>query len=680
MTANTADTDPQGHDALAHEIKRARPLLAAALDAVIVADLRGKVLEFNPAAERMFGLARDAALGRGVGELLVPQHLRAAHDEGIKRHMAGEPPRLLGRRIETEALHADGRRFPVELTVTEIERGGVRFLTAYLRDITDRKTAEAALRRSEARYSLAVRGSEDGIFEWDLESNSTYYSERLERIAGRSKRDLGPNLNAWQAFVHDDDKEIVRNAIRAMLQGDSDITMLEFRILRPDGSERWLRATAAIERDDLGRALRIAGSLGDITERKRSEAEIARQREALYQSEKLSAQGSLLASVAHELNNPLAIVLGQAQLLRDAVHNASQKTGQNTGQNTATTHAASQASAGLAERANRIAQAAERCGRIVRGFLALARQRRPEAASETAKPVYVETLLDEALSLLDYGLRSAGISLQRAQLDPLPALRGDADQLGQVLSNLLVNAQQALLERPEPRRLSVQTMLSLDRRWAEIVVADNGPGVKPELRRRIFEPFFTTKPEGSGTGIGLSVSLGIVEAHGGSLTVEDNQGGGACFTLRLPLPEHADEAAPEPIAAPESAAFAALPAGARLLVVDDDPEVAELLREILNQAGYGVDLARHGAEALERIATTEYAAILSDMRMPVLDGRGLLLRLQAERPELAQRLIFVSGDTLNLTGQAGNGEDRPVLEKPFNRQAVLNALAALRRG
>ena len=651
-------------DLLAHEIKRARPLLAAALDAVIVADLRGKVLEFNPAAERMFGIARDAALGQNVGELLVPQHLRAAHHEGVKRHMAGEPPRLLGRRIETEALRADGSRFPVELTVTEIERGGVRFLAAYLRDIADRKAAEAALRRSEARYSLAVRGSEDGIFEWDLETNTTYYSERLERIAGRRQRDLGPNLNAWQAFVHDDDKDTVRNAIRAMLHGDSDVTMLEFRILWPDESERWVRATAAIERDDLGRALRIAGSLGDISERKRSEAEIARQREALYQSEKLSAQGSLLASVAHELNNPLSIVLGQAQLLRDAARIGA-------------------SASGLAERANRIAQAAERCGRIVRGFLAMARQRRPEAAAETARPVDIEAVLDDALNLLDYGLSSAGIQMQRERLDALPPLRGDADQLGQVVSNLLVNAQQALQERPEPRRLTVQTMLSLDRRWAEIVIADNGPGVKPELRRRIFEPFFTTKPDGGGTGIGLSVSLGIVEAHGGSLTVEDNQGGGACFTLRLPLPE----AMPDAAAGEEAAAIADTPAGLPVLVVDDDPEVAELLREILLQAGYRVDLARHGGEALERIAAAEYAAILSDLRMPVLDGRGLLLRLRTERPDLAQRLIFISGDTLGLPGQqAGQqagladirAEGRPVLEKPFNRIAVLNALAGLR--
>ncbi len=639
-------------DLLEAELERLRPLLAASLDAMIITDAGGLVLEFNPAAERIFGRARAAALGQPIGDLIVPRHLRGAHEAGMQRYAGGEPHRVIGRRIETEGQRGNGDRFPVELTVTEVRRGPHRLLAAFLRDISDRKATEAALRRSENRYRLAVRGAEDGIFEWDLVNGTAYYSERLEEIVGRKQRDLGNDLSAWQAFVHADDLAALQAGTRRLLRGEADNIVLEYRMRRADGVERWVRTTAAVDRDSNGRALRIGGSLGDITERKRSEAEILRQRDALYQSEKLSALGSLLAGVAHELNNPLSIVVGQSLMLREAAEEGA-------------------APASLAGRAAKIEQAAARCARIVRTFLAMARQRHPRRGA-----VDIEALLDDALALLDYSLRSAGIDVRRENFGPLPLLQADGDQLGQVLTNLLVNAQQALSDWPAPRILSIQTMPSVDGRWAEIVIADNGPGVPAELRRRIFEPFFTTKPAGSGTGIGLSVSIGIIETHGGSLMVEENPGllgkpGGACFTIRLPLesarPETADFPA-DPL--PPSAAN-----GLRLLVADDDAEVAELLRDLLSRAGHRVDLAADGQAALHLALAQEYDAVLSDLRMPGLDGRALLRRLEAERPALARRFIFITGDTF---GQAGASEirdlGRPVLDKPFTRDAVLAAL------
>jgi PAS domain S-box-containing protein len=638
-------------DLLEAELDRLRPLLAASLDAVIIADIAGLVLEFNPAAERIFGRARSAALGQPIGDLIIPKHLRSAHDSGMQRYAAGEPWRVIGRRIETEGMRASGDRFPVELTVTEVKRGEHRLLAAFLRDISDRKATEAALRRSENRYRLAVRGAEDGIFEWDLVSGAAYYSDRLWEIVGRNQRETGNEVGTWHVFVHPEDLPAVKEGTRRMIRGEADNALLEYRMRRPDGTERWVRATAAVERDSEGRALRIAGSLSDITERRRSEAEIARQRDALYQSEKLSALGSLLAGVAHELNNPLSIVVGQSLMLREAAEGSADVTA-------------------LAERAAKIEQAATRCARIVRTFLAMARQRHPRRG-----PVDVEALLDDALGLLDYGLRSAGIEVTRENFGSLPPLQADGDQLGQVFTNLLVNAQQALSDWPAPRRLSIQTMPSVDGRWAEIVVADNGPGVPPELRRRIFEPFFTTKPAGSGTGIGLSVSIGIIETHGGTLTVEENPGiagtrGGACFTIRLPLSDT--------VAIP-TAAFSVDPQaadGGRVLVVDDDVDVAELLRDFLQQSGFTVDVAGDGAAALKLAMARDYDAILSDLRMPVLDGRGLLAQLQAERPHLARRFVFVTGDTLGLGGeQELRNLGRPVLDKPFTRDSVLAALA-----
>ncbi len=646
-----AESLPPGE--LEAELERLRPLLAAALDAVIVTDAGGCVLEFNPAAERIFGRARAAALGQPIGDLIVPRHLRGAHEAGMARYAGGEPHRVIGRRIETEGQRANGDRFPLELTVTEVARGKHRLLAAFLRDITERKATEAALRRSENRYRLAVRGAEDGIFEWDLTNGTAYYSERLEEIVGRRQRDLGDDLAAWQAFVPPEDLAALQDGTRRLMRGEAENIVLEYRIRRADGAERWVRTTAAVERDAKGRALRIAGSLGDITERKRSEAEILRQREALHQSEKLSALGSLLAGVAHELNNPLSIVVGQSLMLREAAEEAA-------------------AFQPLAGRAAKIEQAAARCARIVRSFLAMARQRQPHRGA-----VDIEAMLDEALALLEYSLDSSGITVRREQHGALPPLQADGDQLGQVLTNLLVNAQQALDGRAAPRLLSIQTMPSVDGRWAEIVIADNGPGVPAELRRRIFEPFFTTKPAGSGNGIGLSVSIGIIETHGGSLTVEENPGlhdapGGACFTIRLPL----DGAA---MAAIVPAMPMAVPAMRRtalhVLVADDDAEVAELLRDLLSRAGHVVTLASTGMAALQLALAQHFDAVLSDLRMPGLDGRDLLRRLEAERPALARHFIFVTGDTLGSGGEAALRDlGRPVLDKPFSRDAVLTLL------
>ncbi|MFN3399009.1 MAG: PAS domain-containing protein, partial [Ferrovibrio sp.] len=280
-----------------YDIEHLRPLLSASLDGVILTDVQGSIIEFNPAAELMFGRERKAVLGRPVGAVVVPKHLRPHHERAMVRRLSAPADTQNRQRFETEGMRADGSTFPVELTVTEIVLpDGNRILVAYLRDIT----ARMQLRLSEERYRLAIRGANDGIFEWDVEHGTAFYSERLEEIVGRKAKDL-PTIDAWHANVHEDDLEALKEETRKLLRGEIDRIIMEYRIRRSDGVERWIQVTAATVRDSDGRVLRVGGSIGDITERKQADAEIQRQREALYQSEKLSALGSLLAGVAHEL-------------------------------------------------------------------------------------------------------------------------------------------------------------------------------------------------------------------------------------------------------------------------------------------------------------------------------------------------------------------------------------------
>jgi len=369
-----------------------------------------------------------------------------------------------------------------------------------------------------------------------------------------------------------------------------------------------MRLPAAVEREVRDAETR--------RQRRRAEAELLQQRETLYQSQRLAAMGELLAGVAHELNNPLAVVVGQASLLRRAA-----------GQGP------------LAARAEKIELAAERCARIVRNFLALARQQPPSRALVAINPV-----VREAIELLSYPLRVDGVEVELKLADDLPLLWADGHQLHQVVVNLATNAHHALRGVPPPRRLSIATRHDAERRQVLIEVSDNGPGIPSDLRARIFEPFFTTKPMGTGTGLGLSLCRGIVESHRGTIEV---QGGGdqeTLFRIALPLelrPLSHAQASPEPLVSATPAA------GASILLVDDEPAVRDVLADLLASEGHRVETAEDGLAALERIEHGAYDLIVSDLRMPRLDGPGLYREAVRRWPGLARRFVFTTGDSLS---------------------------------
>ena len=265
----------------------------------------------------------------------------------------------------------------------------------------------------------------------------------------------------------------------------------------------------------------------------------------MYQREKLAALGSLLAGVSHELNNPLSVVVARAVLLEEQGDSATQVA------------------------AAKIRTAAERCARIVRTFLAMARQQPPQRG-----PVALNDVITAALDITGYAVRTSSIEMTLNLSDNIPPILADADQLHQVLLNLIINAQQSLQDQPAPRRIAVTSSFDPGTDVLRVVVADNGPGIPEHLRVRVFEPYFTTKPTGIGLGVGLAVSLGIVEAHGGTLTVECPPKGGAVFTITLPVGcVDSTRADAVPVAPPS-------PMQRSILVVDDEAEIRETLADI----------------------------------------------------------------------------------------------------
>jgi len=397
---------------------------------------------------------------------------------------------------------------------------------------------------------------------------------------------------------------------------------------------------------DEGELGHLARSFDEMAEAlQRRDEEIQQQREALLQREKLAAMGSLVAGVAHELNNPLSVVVGQAALLR------------------------AQAAGGpLGTRAEKIIQAAERCARIVRNFLALARQQPPEY-----QPVGLNVVVQEAIELLAYSLRVDTVEVRLDLAPDLPALRADPHQLHQVVINLAANAHQALREVPGPRRLTLTTRFDRDRQTVTLEVADTGPGIPREIRSRLFEPFFTTKPVGQGTGLGLALCQGIVEGHGGTIRFEDRPGPGAIFRVELPVE------APPGTPPPGEVTPEPLITGRRILVVDDEPEVAAVLADMLRLNGQEVEAVTSGVEALAKLRHQAYDLILSDIKMPGLGGPDLYRELTAQHPEMCERIVFLTGDalgpeTLRFIEETG----APHLAKPFAMADVRRVVQSLR--
>ena len=492
-------------------------------------------------------------------------------------------------------------------------------------DIAKRIEVQHALRASEEQYRAVFNASIDGLALWTPDGAIVDINLTLWKMYGYSDEE----------FLARDPGKPIRQARRPALdkilpsvsRGEPFHTELTDQ--RKDGSSMELEVYGIpMLYQAKPHVLTISR---DITEKKRASEELVRQREMLHQREKLAALGSLLAGVAHELNNPLSVVVARAAILEE------------------------RDDPGTRDAASKIRAAAERCARIVRTFLAMARQQQPERV-----PVTVSEVMSAALDLTGYALKTSSVEVRLDLAADAPPVLADADQLHQVFMNLIVNAQQALQDQPPPRILSLISRFDPATNTVRIAVADNGPGIPEAVRKRIFEPYFTTKPLGSGTGVGLAVCLGIVEAHGGTLTVGSGDESGAVFTIVLPAGNQ-DEGSlesdePTPAMTGQSSA----------LVVDDELEVRETLAEILMSAGHRVVTAASGREALERMGEERFDVILTDIRMPDLDGRALYREIERRWPERAARVVFVSGDTLTSTLRGFADESgRPVIEKPF---------------
>ena len=488
------------------EARRAA-ILDSALDSIVSIDHEGRITEFNPAAERTFGYRRAEVAGRHLADVIIPPALREQHRLGLARYLATGNARLIGRRIEMTAVRADGSEFPVELAITRVPLDGSPSFTGYLRDITERKRAEEDLRRSEAFLAEGQHLGRIGSFSWRVATDEITWSEQLYRIF-EFDQGIPVTLELIATRVHPEDLPLLSDMIQRA-RGAGENFEYEHRVLMPDRSIKYLHLIAHGTRDKDGR-LEYIGAAQDVTQRRLAEEALGKARSELAHVARVTSLGVLSASIAHEINQPLAAIItngetGLRWLARPEpdVEKARELT-------------------------RRVVADARRAAEIIDGIRAMTARRAPQHM-----PLSLDDIVRESMIFLRHELQSRGVSVSLDLTPGLPRVVGDRTQLQQVIINLAINAVQAMAQSGGVRpNISIRT-LRPDPETVCCMVEDSGPGIDPVHLPHLFDSFFTTKD--TGMGMGLPICRSIIEAHDGHIRADNDSAlGGARFSFTLP--------------------------------------------------------------------------------------------------------------------------------------------------
>ena len=602
---------------------------------------------------QMLGRTAEELASMTWADLTHPDDLHADL-ERFNRVLAGEIDTY---QLEKRFIHKTGQVIHTMLSVTcqRNPDGSVRHLLASLVDITARKQAELQVSALHQRLELACQAAGLGIWDWDVVTNRICWDEQMYAIYGLPASTPISQDTLFQ-MIHPEDRFQAR---RALLRARAEHTQeqIELRIIRPDGEIRHVFAAEQVLLNAQGQASHVIGVTFDITRHKQTEIALRQQYEALEEaqqrlvhSEKLASVGKLVAGVAHELNNPLTSVILFSQLVQHKYPDPA-----------------------IQGDLEKIVSEAQRAARIVRGLLDFARQRAVDL-----KPTEINRLLNACIELVAHNLQTSRVEV-RLQLAPdIPLTLADPQQMQQVFLNLISNACQAIAATRPSGRLMIcselaparyQTAASSTEPLIRVTLDDDGPGIPQALLSRIFDPFFSTKPVGQGTGLGLAVCHGIVTEHNGHIWAENRPGGGARFVIELPVRK------PEPASIDQTRLPAAepLPPMATVLVIDDEALILETTARVLRSLGYQVDTQQDGAAAILQMQRQRYDLILCDFRMPGVNGAEIYRRAQLIDPDLPQRILFVTGDTIGLDAQNFFTQTHaPRLSKPFHLEQLTN--------
>ena len=518
-------------------------------ESVVVTDVSGAFRFVNATFEDMFGYASEEVQGKYASSVIVPRDLEnQAVAEKISQGFLNDSIGN-GWQGEVRRVRKTGEEIDVLLTVTPVrdDNGTLVGRIGVSRDITARKQAEQALKESEERFRAVVELSPEAILV-SIAGKISYANPEAANLFGTEATDALVGIPPWN-FVHSDDRSVAMQRFGSVLAGDTKLPAQELRIVTPDGQIKQIESMAK-KISYAGRPAVLA-VLRDITQRKQTEAR-------LQETARLASIGELAAGVAHEVNNPLASILGFAQLMLYEGPPEPFKSDLNT-----------------------VYSEAQRAAKIVQNLMFFARKGGTEK-----QWVNVNSVLTRAIELKFYDFAANGIKLTQVLALDVPNSMIDEHQLAQVFVNILNNAQQAIQETAQRGQIVVRSAASEEA--ITISISDDGPGIRSQHMGRIFEPFFTTKVVGIGTGLGLSICYGIIREHGGELwaETETEDGGGTTFHIELPIVTRDDEEGKEHRTLD--------PRGSspnHILAADDGPETRNLLRSNLGSRRCKVDLS-----------------------------------------------------------------------------------------
>ncbi|MCU1263390.1 MAG: hypothetical protein JWO80_6275, partial [Bryobacterales bacterium] len=593
-------------EALRTSEARKTAILDTALDSIITIDGERRILEFNPSAERTFGYSRHEAIGRVVEELIIPPHARGDYLRETEPYLFGEIGPARGRRMEIAAMRSDGSEFPAELAIIRIPIHGAELFTVYLRDITERRRAEAErdrlLARAEAAqrsYQMLAEAIPQQVWTAQLDGRLDYVNQRCADYFGQTQAELVDS--GWLHVLHPEDTQRCVEAWGRSLNS-GELYEVEFRLLRAsDGLYRWHLGRAVPMRDEAGAIIKWLGTNTDIHDRKQAEQSL-QEAKAVADSANL-AKSQFLASMSHELRTPLNAVIGYSEMLQE--------------------EAAESGFPNFIPDLQKIHRAGGYLLTLINNVLDLSK-------IEAGKmELFLEDfelgqLVGDVADTVQPLMQKNGNTLEVSCPDDIGSIRSDVTKVRQCLFNLLSNAAKFT------DRGTVRLEVRRSHGHISLRVSDTGIGLSAAQIAKLFEPFSQvhTGREGSqpGTGLGLAITRRLAQMLGGDVSLESEPGKGSTFTISLP----SDAMVSLPRAAQGLTNGAVVGRKDIALMVEDDVTARDLLMRLFRKEGYEAVIAETGLEALRLAKELRPTIITLDVIMPEMDGWAVLSALKAD--------------------------------------------------
>ena len=619
--------------------ERYHDLIEFANAGIIVAE--GDVItDINKRAEELYGYEKDELIGQSP-RLLTPEPYWAKHYEVLEE--VAKYGRSKTSMFEEEGIRKDGTFFPLEISFSLTGKKN-KTVIGVIRDLTERKKRENEIREAKEFLENLFQTSTDAIMVTDAGGYITMVNGAMEGMVGYGREEL---LGMHTGRFTPRDEGVKSQALKIMerLFNEGKVYGQESLWLKKDGQQIFVEFNLSLLKDKDGTIVGGVNFIRDVTEKKKMEQQ-------LLQSEKLKSLGELAGGVAHDFNNILAAILGRVQLLRKQLAPPMGKTEK-------------RGSAIDLEKGLEIIERASLDGaETVRRIQEFCRRRGDQ---KDFVQVDLNELIENALEFTKVKwadeVQSRGIKIEISKaLSSLPPIMGSASELREVFTNLINNAVDAL-----PRGGAIRVQSCMNTEWAVITIEDTGGGIPLSIKDRIFDPFFTTKGPQS-TGLGLSVSYGIINRHHGTITAESMEGKGTAFTIKLPLTGKADTK--------EDRREKVIPMQgkhkkARILVIDDEADVRELLRDILSDAGHDVEMAHNGCVGIEMFEKQPYDLVLTDLGMPVMSGWEVAGKIRQMNKCVPIALVTGWNVVLDDAALHSSGVNL-VVHKPFQVDQVLN--------